>query len=470
MIPLRWRLTLWHLGLVATGLIGFILISYQVLSESLRDEIDRTLAERANHVADAVAVVPNRPIEGVSQDTTDEFRSPGIYVQLFDAEAVLVAHSFNLGTQQLPVAPNDLQRVLSGEKFYSTTEIDEQSVRLYHEPLARDGLIVGAVQVGQSLAGLELVLGRLRLIYAAGTAGILLFALLGGWIVGWLGLRPVARINQAARDVSRAEDLSRRVAYVGPADEVGLLATTFNEMLERLQTLFDGQRRFLAEAAHELRTPLASMLGNVDLLARFGGDPTRQAETIAALQRTGRHTARLLDDLLLLAQAEAGWHLKELRPVAIDDIFLEACEVAQLTAKGVTLQVKTCEPASILGDPDRLRQVFANLIDNAVKYSPPDDTVSLELRSEGGTARVYVQNSGPGIPPEVLPHIFEPFFRSPSGERSGAGLGLVIARWIAREHGGDISVENFPGQGVQVILTLPEYILHAQREANEGIP
>jgi signal transduction histidine kinase len=458
MIPLRWRLTLWHLGLVAVGLIGFILVSYQVLSESLRAEIDRTLAERANHVAEAVAVVPNRPIEGVSQGTTDEFRSPGIYVQLFNAEGALVAHSFNLGTQQLPVAPSDLQRVLSGEKFYSTTQVDEQPVRLYHQPLARDGFIVGAAQVGQSLAGLELVLGRLQLIYAAGTASILLFALLGGWIVGWFGLRPIARMTQAARDVARAEDLSRRVTYTGPLDEVGLLANTFNEMLERLQTLFEGQRRFLAEAAHELRTPLASMLGNVDLLARFGGDPTRRTETIAALQRTGRHTARLLDDLLLLAQAEAGWHLKELRPVAIDDLFLEACEAAQLTAKGVTIQVKTCEPASVLGDPDRLRQVFANLIDNAVKYSPPDATVSLELRSEGGTVRGCVRNTGPGIPPEVLPHIFEPFFHSPSGARSGAGLGLAIARWIAQEHGGDIAVENFPGEGVQVTLTLPEHV------------
>ncbi|GAB4577312.1 MAG: HAMP domain-containing sensor histidine kinase [Anaerolineales bacterium] len=454
MIPLRWRLTLWHLGLVAAGLMGFILISYQVLSESLRAEIDRTLAERANHVADAVAVVPNRPIEGVSQDTTDEFRSPGIYVQLFDAKGILVAHSFNLGTQQLPVAPNDLQRVLSGEKFYSTTEIDGQPVRLYHQPLARDGFIVGAAQVGQSLAGLELVLGRLRLVYTVGTASILVFALLGGWIVGRFGLRPVARITEAARDVARAEDLSRRVAYAGPADEVGLLATTFNEMLERLQTLFEGQRRFLAEAAHELRTPLASMLGNVDLLSRFGDDPARRTETLSALQRTGQLVARLLDDLLLLAQAEAGWHL-ELRPLDLDDVVIEVYEEARQSAE-TSIRLTRCESIQVLGDPDRLRQVFANLIGNAMKQSPPGSAVTLDLWRQDRFACVQVSDNGPGIPERALQHIFDPFFRDPAQARKpGSGLGLSIVRWIVQEHGGEMSVESQPGQGATFTIKLP---------------
>ena len=457
-MPLRWRLTLWHLGLMALGLLGFIWISYRVLSDSLRAEIDRTLAERANHVADAVAVVPNRPIEGISPEATDEFSSPGVYVQLFNAEGVRVAHSFNLGTQELPVTVTDLNRMLTGDTFYLTSQVEAQPVRLYHQPLKRGSAIVGAVQVGQSLTALETTLNRIRLIYTVGAAVVLLFGLVGGWGLARLGLRPVTRLTQTARDIVRAEDLARRVMYSGPADELGTLATTFNDMLDRLQTLFEGQRRFLAEAAHELRTPLASMLGNLDLLARFGDDPERRREALAALQRTGRHTARLLDDLLLLAQAEAGWHLRQLGPVAVDDIFLEACETAQLTAKGVAVQVETCEPACVLGDADRLRQVFANLIDNAMKYSPPDGMVLLELWPAGQTVYACVSNTGPGIPPEALPYIFEPFFRASSRERSGAGLGLVIARWIAREHGGDITVENFPGQGVQVTLTLPVYV------------
>lgn len=458
MISLRWRLTLWHLALTALGLIGLIWISYRTLSDSLRAEIDRTLIERANHVADAVTVVPNRPIEGISPEATDEFRSPGVYVQLFNLEGAVVAHSFNLGAQELPVAPADLRRLFSGEAFYTTSEVAGQSVRLYYQPLLRKGVVVGAVQVGQSLAALESTLGQLQLIYTVGAALVLWFGAVGGWALARVGLRPVAQVTQAARDIVHAEDLKQRVAYSGPMDEVGMLATMFNEMLDRLQKLFEGQRRFLAEAAHELRTPLASMLGNVDLLACFGDDMERRRETIAALQRTGRHVTRLLDDLLLLAQAEAGWHLQRLCPVAIDDVFIEAYETAQLAANGVTLKIQTCEPAQVRGDPDRLRQVFVNLIDNAVKYSPPSGIVTLDLGRKEGRVWASVSDAGPGIPSEALPHLFTPFFRAPSeAPRPGAGLGLAIVRWIVREHAGEVSIESVPGRGTTITLFLPEY-------------
>ena len=454
-MPLRWRLTLWHLGLTALAVLVLIWVSYRALSDSLRAEIDRTLDERANHVADAVAVVPNRLIEGISQATTDEFRSPGVYVQLFNDQGVVVAHSLNLGAQQLPTTSAEIEHMLAGKTFYLTSRVEGQLVRLYHRPLMRDGRLIGAVQVGQSLAGLEATLGRLRLIYGIGTSSILVFGGLGGWLLASLGLQPVARVAKAARETVRAEDLTRRVPYSGPADEVGNLATTFNEMLDRLQALFGAQRRFLAEAAHELRTPLASMLGNVDLLGHFGDDPARRQETVLALQRTGRHVARLLDDLLLLAQAEAGWHL-ELRPVAIDDVFLEVYETARLNP-GVRLTLAACEPACIQGDPDRLRQVFMNVIDNAAKYSAPTERVLLRLWRENGQVCVQVSDKGPGIPPAVLPHIFEPYYRAPQGDRvRGVGLGLAIVRWIVGEHGGQVRVESSDGCGTTLSLSFPE--------------
>lgn len=456
-MPLRWRLTLWHLGLTALGVLVLIWVSYRVLSDSLRAEIDRTLDERANHVADAVAVVPNRPIVGISQTTTDEFRSPGVYVQLFDDQGRVVAHSINLGAQQLPTTADEIEQMLAGETFYLTSRVEGQPVRLYHRPLTRNGLFIGAVLVGQSLAGLEATLGRLRLIYVIGTGFILIFGWLGGWILASQGLQPIARIARAARETVRAEDLTRRVPYSGPADEVGTLATTYNEMLDRLQGLFEAQRRFLAEAAHELRTPLASMLGNVDLLGRFGDDPTRRQETVLALQRTGRHVARLLDDLLLLAQAEAGWHL-ELRPLAVDDIFLEVYESARTIPGGVGLTLTACEPACILGDPDRLRQVFLNVIDNALKYSPATERVELRLWRDDGQVKVCVSDQGPGIPPAALPHIFEPFYRAHAGERvRGVGLGLAIVRWIVTEHGGQVTLGSSNGRGTTLSLAFPEF-------------
>ena len=457
MMPLRWQLTIWHLSLTALGLLGLILFSYQLLSDSLYNDVDNTLAERARHVSDAVSIVPNRPIEGISRDATDEFRSPGVYVQIFTAEGELIARSFNLGVQQMHAPATDISRVLAGESFYATTEISASPVQLYYQPIQRDGRIVGAIQVGESLAGLESTLMRLRLIYTVGGVSVLLFGLIVGWVLARLGLRPVIRVMETAREIVGAEDLSRRVPYTSPADEIGTLATTFNEMLTRLQTLFESQRRFLAETAHELRTPLASMLGNVDLLATFGDDPIRRRETVRAIQRTGKHVSRLLDDLLLMAQAEAGWHLSSLAPTALDDVLMEAYdESARLKTEGVALKIEQCEPAFVRGDADRLRQVFMNLIDNALKHSPPGGAVAIALWGEDGKVKVRIRDCGPGIPEDALKRVFDPFFRAPASRRlPGAGLGLTIVRWIVQEHGGDVNIGSSTDDGTTVILSFP---------------
>lgn len=457
MISLRWRLTLWYGLLTAVALGGFIVISYRAFSDSLLSEIDNTLVERANHVTDALSVIPNRPVEGVSPEITDEFRSPGVYVQILNAEGTIVARSFNLGTQQLPITAVDLESAPSSDGFYTITPISGQSVRLYHRPLRRDGVAVGVIQVGQSLIGLETTLQRLRFIYTVGLSTVLLFGLAGSWWIARRGLWPVSHVTQTAHEIVQAEDLARRVDYNGPADEIGTLAATFNEMLNRLQTLFENQRRFLAEAAHELRTPLASILGNIDLLARYETDRERQREALTAIQRTGKHTARLLDDLLLSAQAEAGWHLR-LSPVAIDDVFLEVYEAMLPVVNDHTLQLKRCEASQILGDADRLRQVFTNLIDNACKQVTSDGIVVMALWPENGRVWVTIQDNGPGITPETQDQIYQSFFRAPNqAQRPGVGLGLGIVRWIVQEHHGDMQIDSKPGQGTFITLRFPEH-------------
>lgn len=457
MISLRWRLTLWYVLLTAVALGSFIVISYRAFSDSLLSEIDNTLVERANHVTDALSVIPNRPVEGVSPEITDEFRSPGVYVQILNAEGAVVARSFNLGTQQLPITAVDLESAPSSDGFYTTTPISGQSVRLYHRPLRREGVTVGVIQVGQSLIGLETTLQRLRLIYTVGLSTVLLSGLAGSWWIARRGLWPVSHVTQTAHEIVQAEDLARRVDYNGPADEIGTLAATFNEMLNRLQTLFENQRRFLAETAHELRTPLASILGNIDLLARYETDRERQREALTAIQRTGKHTARLLDDLLLSAQAEAGWHLR-LCPVAIDDVFLEVYEAMLPVVNDHTLQLKRCEASQILGDADRLRQVFTNLIDNACKQVTSDGIVMMALWPENGRVWVNIQDNGPGITPETQDQIYHSFFRAPNqAQRPGVGLGLGIARWIVQEHHGDMQIDSKPGQGTFITLSFPEH-------------
>ncbi|MBZ0291515.1 MAG: sensor histidine kinase [Anaerolineae bacterium] len=453
MISLKWRLTLWYVAFTVFGLLGLMSISYYLFSISLQNEIDRTLAERANHVVDALAITPNRPIQGVSLGTTDEFSAPGVFLQILNADGEVVARSFNLGTRRLPLPT--LSEVKTLAPSYYTLRIDEQPVRLSYKPLTREGRIVGVVQVGQSLIGLETTLSQLRLIYTIGAAAVLLFGLLTGWVVAHFGLKPVVHLTATARDIVRAEDLARRVPAPRTKDEIAVLAATFNQMLDRLQSLFEGQHQFLSEVAHELRTPLSTMLGNVDLIVHYGEDAERRSETIRALQRTGRHVARLLDDLLLLAQAEAGWHL-QMRPFSIDDILIEVYE-ASFNPK---LQLQTCEPAYVQGDPDRLRQVLMNLLDNAMKYSPSESIIALDLWRENDRVWMQVRNVGANIPQEALSQVFAPFFRLQTHSwQPGTGLGLTIVRWIVQEHGGEISVESSLENGMTIKFWLPAYDL-----------
>jgi len=455
MIPLRWRLTFWYVGLTAVILLSFDIVSFWVFTNSLQKEIDNTLIERANHVTDALLVIPNRPIEGVAPEATDEFRSPGIYVQILNNENAVVARSFNLGSQQLPLS-TDGQSFAFLDETFSTIQINEQPVRLYQRQLQRGSTKSGVIQVGQSLKGMESTLHRLQTIYAVGTAVILILGATGSWWVSRRGLQPVVNVTQTAHEIAQAEDLTRRVVYSGPKDEIGMLTTTFNQMLARLQTLFESQQRFLAEAAHELRTPLASMLGNVDLLTHADEESALKQESLAAIRRTGRHVARLLDDLLLLAQAEAGWHL-QLRPVAVDDVLLETFEAMLPTSGRARLHLRQCDPACILGDPDRLRQVFINVIDNALKHSPDSD-VLLELRSNSGRVCINIIDTGPGMTPETLSRVYEPFFHIPGQvRRASSGLGMTIVRWIVHEHNGTIHIESTLEKGTAVTIHFPEY-------------
>lgn len=459
-MSLRWRLTLWYAGLICFVVLGFVLISYKILSESLQREIDNTLVERANHVADAVSVVPNRPIEGISEEVTDEFRSPGVYLQILDADGNIIAHSFNLGRQDMPISDIDQQRLLSGTSFYQTLDIEGQPVRLFHRPLRRNDMILGGVQVGQSLNGLETAQRQLLLSYSISGSVVLFFGIAVGWIIVYWGLQPIVRLSRIAQEIVVAEDLRRRVETHSRADEISTLATTFNQMLDRLQSLFEGQHRFLAEVAHELRTPLSSMLGNVDLLIRFGDDPYRKTETTSALRRTGRHVARLLDDLLLLAQAEAGWNL-QLRPLRLDDLLIEVYEEMQIlpTINHVKLQFRRWEPCMVMGDPDRLRQVLINLIDNAVKYTPIRSIVVLEIWSSDRQVYIRINSTNSIISPDEIQKVFEPFFRAKSHSATtlGTGLGLSIVQWIIHEHKGQILVNSSPESGTSFTLSLPEY-------------
>ncbi len=239
--------------------------------------------------------------------------------------------------------------------------------------------------------------------FAAATASLFVAVLLTPGL-----FKPLEDIATAARQITRADDLSRRVPYANRPDEIGDLARAFNQTLERLDKLFRTQQRLLADVSHELRTPLTTMRGNLDLMQRMGeADP----QSLAAIQVEISRMTRLVGDLLLLARADSGGLPLERKPVEIDNILFDVYRQVRILEPPIYIELKEVDQVTVLGDADRLKQLMLNLVENAVKYTPPGGEVFISLSKKEGQAHFEVSDTGIGIPPENLPHIFDRFYR-----------------------------------------------------------
>ncbi len=458
-MSIRWRLTLWYGGLLALSLMAFAGMAYTVLARNLRVEIDASLQVRAQQVVQSAQVREVLFLDLIEFPRVSEIASPGVYIQIVTLEGKVARRSDNLGAQELPVDPDVMAEVLLGKPRYLTTTVENIPLRMYNYPLVYRGRVVGAVQVARSLAGVERTLGQLRAIFLIGMAAVLLLASAGGALLAAAGLRPIDEITRMARHIGRTEDLSQRLEYQGPQDEVGRLASTFNEMLERLDRAFQAQRRFVADASHALRTPLTAIRGNVELLLQRPDDSAAKETSLQAIQRETQRLSRVVSDLLLLAQADAGQTLDR-QPVEMATLLLDVYQQARVMADGVTVSLGHEDQGLVEGDPDRLREMLLNLVDNALKHTPEGGKVTLSLYYNEPWIQISVADTGPGIPPEDLPHIFDRFYRVKSakprpGQPRGTGLGLAIAKWIVEQHGGYITVESQVGKGSTFTVWLP---------------
>ena len=315
---------------------------------------------------------------------------------------------------------------------------------------------IGHIQVARLLDNFEIfnrVLSRALLIsLGAAIASLIVLAVLTSSL-----FKPLEDIASVARQITRADDLSRRVPYSSRTDEIGDLARAFNQTLERLDRLFRSQQRFLADVSHELRTPLTSVRGNLDLMRRFG---RYDEESMEVIQDEMERMSRLLGDLLLLARADTGGLPLRHEPVDLDNILIEVYRQVSRIEKPVTVELTAVDQARIMGDEDRLKQLLLNLVDNGIKYTQPGGIVRLSLAQENGWAHLVVSDTGIGIPPEDLPHIFDRFYRvdkARNRSQGGSGLGLAIAKWIVQAHGGTVKVDSVVGEGTTFRITLPLY-------------
>jgi len=466
-MPVRVRLTLWYAAVLAAVLLVFGVAIYSILGYVLISDVDRRLNETAQRVLTATRVRPLPNVYLVELPELDVFSSSGIYIQVMDAEGVVHRRSANLGAATLPTDEATWPDLKAGNTVRQNLQVGDTRLRMLSVPLLlEDGEMAGVIQVGASLWEVDAALQRLLTILVVGSLlALVVSALLGMWLAR-TALHPIDQIARAALRITRAEDLQGRLPTTPAQDEIGRLVDTLNEMFGRLEHLFETQKRLVADVSHELRTPLTTIRGNVDLLRRGAAeDEEAREDALKAIEAESTRMSRMVSDLLLLARADAGGQL-ERQPVEIDTLLLEVYRQAQLISDDVEVRLEHEDQAVVLGDADRLKQALLNLVDNAIKYTPPGGKVHLSLYHDQDWVQIEVRDTGVGISPEDLPHIFERFYRADKcrGGRGGTGLGLSIADWVARAHAGQITVESKVGEGSTFTLWLP-----ARRDLDESV-
>ncbi len=458
-MSLRLRLTLWY-TIILTAVIAFFGVAvWVILSISLTRQIDQRLQQTATQVLSNTAIVFQQGISFVEIPEPDTFQAVGLYVQVLNHKGILQGASRNLRDISDPLDPAAVSTE-PGETM--TREVIAHGVRLrvLTVPVAVQNQLIGYLQVGASLQQLDDARNQLLFVLLGGGAASVVVSFVIGSLTARRALRPLEDVTQAALQITRADDLSRRIPEVGsPGDEVGRLVVAFNSTLERLERLFNAQRQLLQDISHELRTPLTVIRGNLDLLRRMGSTDT---ESISAMQDEAGRMSRLVGDLMTLAQAESGTLPMASEPVELDTLLLEIYREARVLAGNrIDLRLVEEDQATVSGDPDRLKQVLLNLVGNALKYTPEGGEVRLGLRRVGDWARVTVADSGPGIPDDDLPYIFDRFYRVDKSRRRedrstvGAGLGLAIALWLVESHGGRVEVSSRLGKGSTFDVWLP---------------
>jgi heavy metal sensor kinase len=282
----------------------------------------------------------------------------------------------------------------------------------------------------------------------------------GGWFLARQGLAPVAAMAERARKIG-VEDLSARLPVANPRDELGRLAETFNALLARLETSLLQQRQFMADASHELRTPVTtSRTAAAVALQQPHRSEQEYRESLAIIEQQTTRLSRIVDDMFTLARADSGSYPVRRTLMYLDEVLADAVRAARVVAdtKQVAIELSATPSASFTGDEELLQRLIGNLLDNAVRHTPHGSTVHVSLVHDPGRYVLSVADAGKGIAPGAQPHIFERFFRDDAARSSaggGAGLGLALARWIARAHGGDVTLVRSSPEGTTVSVILP---------------
>jgi len=454
-VPIRVKLTLWYVLLLAVTFTLFSIYLVARFQQSLRSAVDTSLQ---NTVSKTIAALDEKDYRETGMLKFDRSAQTQIGISVFSMRLVsldgTVWDAYNASDRVADWGP--MEAGVTSQKGSS----EEDEWRILSQPiLDSTGQTIGWAQAAQSIIpvidAVEDLQGQLFL----GIPLILIFAGFGGYFLASRALSPIEQITNTAQEIT-AQNLSRKIDYKGSADEVGRLAQTFDQMLERLQTSFERERRFTGDAAHELRTPLTVLKGQIEVALNRRRNSAEYEKRLRDLSAQVERLIRLSNGLLFLSRSDqrqlsfepADINLHELLEVLIEQFQPLAHE------KELKVTAKIKEGFSVYGDGDHLIRLFMNLLENALKYTPAGGQITVTIVKESNESQVTIHNTGPGIPQEHLEHLFERFYRvdvDRSSQTGGSGLGLAIAHEIARLHGGRIEAHSESGQGVTFVVHLP---------------
>lgn len=472
MLSLRYKLAVYYLIILSVVLLLCGVAVYSYLSRSLVMTIDESLDHQVKKLEKEVRLSTrdfpyNEEPDNDQDGKPDEIEGEVIQItpqmmQVINNRGRVASESYAHPSDELPVKLAELQNLpLNTTHHHTVRTATGELLRVATRRARGHDDADFYVRLGQSLGALERARKRLLLILGIAIPVALLLSSFGGLVLANQALSPVDRITKAAELIA-AGDLSNRVPIPAKMDELGRLAATFNYMISRLEAAFERQKQFTSDASHEMRTPLAVLRGDIELTLRRERSKEEYQRTLASNLEEIIRLSRLVEDLLMLARADAGRVELRCEPINLTELCHKMTEYISPLAEQREQQLD-CQapdhPVMVSADLQRIKQLMLNLLDNAIKYTEVGGKITLSISVEGQEAVLSIADTGRGIPAEDVPHVFERFFRrsAKTADRSapGSGLGLSIVKWIVDSHGGKIDVQSELGKGTTFTVRLP---------------
>ncbi len=469
----RTRLTLWYSGVLALVLVLFAFATYSFLAAQIRQLTEENLRELAGGFVNTVereytdtedddeetARTKSEKINDAIGEAADELRLRDYQIFVFDREGKSIVASKDF-LNKYHLSASDLPK--DSETFSEFTDDENHSFRIFAEKFSPGGEIYRLL-VAYSLKDQSEFLRKVKTTFSIIVPLALLLASFGGYFLARKSLSPVVAMSETASQISAKNLHNERLAVGNEHDELGKLARSFNDLLQRLDDAFTNQRRFMADASHELRTPIAIVRGESEVtLSKKTRTPEDYRESFAIVQAESKRMTVLVEDLFTLARADAGQVSLIKKDFYLDELLQECVRAVKSLAEkreiSITLEAETEMPFH--ADEELLRRLFLNLLDNAIKFTPPKGLVKIHAGVEENFYSVTVSDTGNGISTDDQPHIFERFYRADKARsrdenESGAGLGLSIALWISEAHEGTLVLQKSDTSSSTFLVKLP---------------